>query len=131
MAAVADAPQGILLYYKYVDLDKEQQGVAEFYEKLCLEHSLRGRVRVAKDGVNVTVSRQGRALHSAPGRSVQWHLLRQIPVVWGRISMELSIALGANGKWDTQRGGVVRHDIPPPLTRPQPSCRTTQRHQRI
>ncbi len=77
-------PQGILLYYKYVDLDTEQQCVAEFYEKVCCEHNLRGRVRVAKDGVNVTVRSQGIGLRQAAAQ--RHELPRHIPIPGVRIS---------------------------------------------
>lgn len=46
---------GVLLYYKYFsvpDLDE----LISFYESNCRELDLLGRVRVAPQGVNVTVS---------------------------------------------------------------------------
>lgn len=47
----------VLLYYKYVCLS--QPGALDamhaFYIDLCQKDGLLGRVRVAKDGVNVTV----------------------------------------------------------------------------
>lgn len=81
-------PQGVLLYYKYVDIGRRQQAASsegdaadsgpgchaaaiapaepapdmdarlplkQFYEASCGALGLRGRVRVAWDGVNVTV----------------------------------------------------------------------------
>ena len=47
--------EAILLYYKYVDLASHQQDVKDWYLNVCREPELRGRVRVAKDGVNCTV----------------------------------------------------------------------------
>lgn len=46
---------GVLLYYKFVAL-ADPERVAEFFERLCSSLSLRGRLRVAPDGVNVTVT---------------------------------------------------------------------------
>ncbi|KXZ48398.1 hypothetical protein GPECTOR_28g805 [Gonium pectorale] len=47
---------GILLYYKYVPMNEQQvEEVAQFYEQLCSKLGLNGRIRVARDGVNVTV----------------------------------------------------------------------------
>lgn len=47
--------EGILLYYSYVDLSEKQEAVSDWYSGLCSNLKLVGRVRVAKDGVNVTV----------------------------------------------------------------------------
>ena len=41
---------------QYVDLIGRQEVVQAWYQKLCESASLVGRVRVARDGVNVTVS---------------------------------------------------------------------------
>jgi hypothetical protein len=43
----------VLLYYKYTDLSTQQQTIAKWFETSC--GALTGRVRVAKDGINVTV----------------------------------------------------------------------------
>lgn len=48
---------GILLYYKYVDLSNQKQKDLHFFmSNLCRGLDLRGRVRVAEDGINCTVS---------------------------------------------------------------------------
>lgn len=47
--------QGVLLYYKYVDLTEKQGAVQDWMERLCQDLGLRGRIRVAKDGINTTV----------------------------------------------------------------------------
>lgn len=49
------AEEGVLLYYKYVDLIGEQEAVKDWYQETCGRLHLRGRIRVARDGVNVTV----------------------------------------------------------------------------
>ena len=46
---------GILLYYKYVDLTTRQEEVKQWFIGLCERLELRGRIRVAKDGINTTV----------------------------------------------------------------------------
>ena len=51
--------QGILLYYKYVDLSVEQEQVHQLMLSLCRDLDLRGRVRVAIDGINCTVNSLG------------------------------------------------------------------------
>ncbi len=53
-----DSEQGVLLYYKYVDLTEEQGAVKEWMQNLCQNLGLRGRIRVARDGINTTVSLQ-------------------------------------------------------------------------
>eukprot|EP00752_Nemacystus_decipiens_P009767 g8723.t1 len=63
--AVVTAPQeaceggrgaGVLLYYKYVDLGEERRSaVKDWYLQHCGAEGLRGRVRVALDGVNCTL----------------------------------------------------------------------------
>ncbi len=47
---------GILLYYTYVDLSDQQADVHQWMLCLCRDLDLRGRVRVAMDGINCTVS---------------------------------------------------------------------------
>jgi hypothetical protein len=47
--------QWILLYYKYVDLSSCRDEVVAWIHDLCDRLNLKGRIRVAKDGVNVTV----------------------------------------------------------------------------
>ena len=46
---------GILLYYKYVDLTARQEEVKQWFLTLCGELELKGRIRVARDGINCTV----------------------------------------------------------------------------
>ena len=46
---------GILLYYKYVDLTARQEEVQQWFLTLCGELKLKGRIRVARDGINCTV----------------------------------------------------------------------------
>lgn len=48
-------PKGVLLYYKYVDLSRDQEDLRGWMQHLCNDLQLKGRARVAKDGVNVTV----------------------------------------------------------------------------
>lgn len=50
-----ESDQGVLLYYKYVDLGDSQHEVQEWMQRLCEGLSLRGRIRVARDGINTTV----------------------------------------------------------------------------
>ncbi|EFJ49333.1 hypothetical protein VOLCADRAFT_120801 [Volvox carteri f. nagariensis] len=58
-------PQGILLYYKYVPLHgNDAEDVQRFYTELCGRLDLRGRIRVARDGVNVTVGGSMAALQA-------------------------------------------------------------------
>ena len=47
--------QAVLLYYKYITLQDDRAAVAQWYQNNCGDLQLRGRVRVAHDGVNVTV----------------------------------------------------------------------------
>lgn len=56
--------EGVLLYYKYVDLRLQQHEVHAWIQHLCTELHLRGRVRVARDGINVTVGGSHAALQS-------------------------------------------------------------------
>ena len=58
----------VLLYYKYVDLSAKQAEVAQWMLELCTSLELKGRIRVALDGVNVTVR-----THKSPTGVVQWH----------------------------------------------------------
>jgi len=57
-AAAAAAVEGVLLYYAYRDLRACQAEVRDWMEALCTSLGLVGRVRVALDGLNVTVGRQ-------------------------------------------------------------------------
>lgn len=52
-----DGRQGVLLYYQYQDLAErdKRQALHEWYVDGCHRWGLRGRVRIAQDGVNVTV----------------------------------------------------------------------------
>jgi predicted sulfurtransferase len=45
----------VLLYYKYVNLSEQRQDIAAWMLSSCTELDLKGRVRVANDGINVTV----------------------------------------------------------------------------
>ena len=45
----------MLLYYKYVDLEAHQSQLHGWMLSLCQRLQLRGRVRVALDGINCTV----------------------------------------------------------------------------
>jgi predicted sulfurtransferase len=47
---------GVLLYYHYVDLEDQQVCVHKWMQETCDNLQLRGRVRVAKDGINATVT---------------------------------------------------------------------------
>lgn len=49
------APYEVLLYYKYVHLDDPEQ-YAEEHRQLCRELELKGRILIAKEGLNGTVS---------------------------------------------------------------------------
>ena len=52
----AESEQGVVLYYKFVTIAQEDvDGVAAWFSELCSSLSLLGRVRVALDGINVTV----------------------------------------------------------------------------
>jgi len=54
---MADAGQqdGVLLYYKYCELADSTAALAAWLEEGCARLGLRGRVRVARDGVNATL----------------------------------------------------------------------------
>lgn len=45
----------ILLYYKYVEIGDQRRAVADWFREACQRLNLKGRVRIALDGVNVTV----------------------------------------------------------------------------
>ena len=47
--------EGILLSYRYVDLVSNQEDVSQWFLSLCEELELKGRIRVARDGINCTV----------------------------------------------------------------------------
>lgn len=48
-----EEPEGVLLYYKYLPLDAEaQQGLADYLQRTCTELGLKGRIRVATEGLN-------------------------------------------------------------------------------
>lgn len=52
----AESEQGVVLYYKFVTIAQEDaDGVAAWFSHLCSSLSLLGRVRVALNGINVTV----------------------------------------------------------------------------
>jgi len=50
-----NAPYEVLLYYKYVKLDDPKAYAAE-HQKLCVDLGLRGRILIAAEGINGTVS---------------------------------------------------------------------------
>lgn len=45
----------VLLFYKYVDIGDQRRQVADWFREACRRLQLKGRIRVALDGVNVTV----------------------------------------------------------------------------
>lgn len=47
--------EGILLYYKYIQLNEYQEEILEFFKKNGSNLNLRGRVRIALDGINATL----------------------------------------------------------------------------
>lgn len=49
--------EGVLLYYRYQDLSREgcRENLKLWYEEGCESLGLRGRIRIAEDGINVTV----------------------------------------------------------------------------
>lgn len=55
MADCHKSRPGILLYYKYVNLLGKQHEIQEWFRQLCGQLEQRGRIRVAADGINVTV----------------------------------------------------------------------------
>ncbi|BDA43290.1 probable thiosulfate sulfurtransferase/rhodanese-like domain-containing protein at N-terminal half [Coccomyxa sp. Obi] len=67
--------QGILLYYKYVDLTDQQTAVQQWMQSLCEDLGLRGRIRVARDGINTTVGGSMAALRAHIDAVHQHHLL--------------------------------------------------------
>ncbi|GBG67866.1 hypothetical protein CBR_g985 [Chara braunii] len=60
-----DTREGVLLYYKYVAIPTEDlQGVCDWMGDLCSSLGLRGRIRVAPDGINVTIGICQRPINS-------------------------------------------------------------------
>ncbi|KAF6156595.1 hypothetical protein GIB67_014574, partial [Kingdonia uniflora] len=55
--------EGILLYYKYATV-QDIQDLVSFYDSNCKSLGLLGRVRIAPDGVNVTVGGKLSSLHN-------------------------------------------------------------------
>ncbi|GJP53805.1 hypothetical protein CLOM_g12939 [Closterium sp. NIES-68] len=53
---------GVLLYYQYVDVP-DDVAAADWMRRICEEQGLLGRVRVSKQGFNVTVAGSTTALH--------------------------------------------------------------------
>ena len=53
--ALSGEAEGVLLYYAYRDLRQCQAEVRDWYKALCRQQGLVGCVRVALDGLNVTV----------------------------------------------------------------------------
>lgn len=53
--------EGVLLYYKYVKIS-DVSLIVNWYEDICLQLRLIGRIRVSPEGVNVTVRRPLRSL---------------------------------------------------------------------
>lgn len=54
MARREEAEDGVLLYYKYASVP-DLSHLFHFYDSNCKSLGLLGRVRIAPDGVNVTV----------------------------------------------------------------------------
>lgn len=54
-----DDMSAVLLYYKYVDLSDQREAVRAWMLSLCSGLSLKGRIRVGNDGINVTVRTYG------------------------------------------------------------------------
>ncbi|MFJ8244643.1 rhodanese-related sulfurtransferase [Peribacillus asahii] len=48
-------PYRVLLYYKYVTIENPEEYAAE-HRAFCIEHGLKGRILIAKEGINGTVS---------------------------------------------------------------------------
>ena len=53
--APVDEEWGVLLYYKFVVLPNPERD-ADYLQELCTSLALQGRLRVAPDGINVTVT---------------------------------------------------------------------------
>lgn len=54
MEAKEEEAYGVLLYYKYAQIP-DVKSTVDFYDSNCRSLGLVGRVRIAPDGVNVTV----------------------------------------------------------------------------
>jgi hypothetical protein len=67
---------GVLLYYKYVKIS-DVALIVNWYEDICLQLGLIGRIRVSPEGVNVTVRWPLSPLSTLglPSRSIAVNLL--------------------------------------------------------
>ncbi|CAM9336948.1 unnamed protein product, partial [Ectocarpus fasciculatus] len=109
-AAAAVAPQeaseesgGVLLYYKYIPLGEEGRVVVkDWYVEHCRAEGLRGRVRVALDGVNCTLGGSLAALRRHIG-SVEAHAILR-----GQgIDFKLASSRGARNSQAAQESGFT------------------------
>jgi len=76
-----DGGRAVLLYYKYTGLDSAQRDALRlWYQETCTALGLRGRVRVAFDGVNVTV--RGPACSFPACNAFHFLLLKGKPWSW-------------------------------------------------
>ncbi|CAM9357250.1 unnamed protein product [Scytosiphon promiscuus] len=94
---------GVLLYYKYVDLGSDRRAVVkDWYRHQCGVEGLRGRVRVALNGVNCTLGASLAALRRHIG-SVKAH-----SVLRGEdIDFKLSASRGARNSQAAQESGFT------------------------
>ncbi|KIZ00894.1 hypothetical protein MNEG_7068 [Monoraphidium neglectum] len=88
---------GILLYYKYVILAGREAELAAWYEAQCSGLGQKGRIRVAADGVNVTVRRTvGGAM---AGLGAHMEAVRGHPIIQGAdIDFKELVSLGAGAR---------------------------------
>ncbi|CAB1109228.1 unnamed protein product [Ectocarpus sp. CCAP 1310/34] len=108
--AVAAAPRGasedtggVLLYYKYIPLGEEgRTAVKDWYVEHCGVERLRGRVRVALDGVNCTLGGSLAALRRHIG-SVEAHAALQ----GHDIDFKLASSRGARNSQAAQESGFT------------------------
>ncbi|CBN74575.1 conserved unknown protein [Ectocarpus siliculosus] len=108
--AVAAAPReaseetgGILLYYKYIPLGEEGRAVVkDWYVEHCGVERLRGRVRVALDGVNCTLGGSLAALRRHIG-SVEAH----VALRGHDIDFKLASSRGARNSQAAQESGFT------------------------
>eukprot|EP00638_Chattonella_subsalsa_P003553 CAMPEP_0117755616 /NCGR_PEP_ID=MMETSP0947-20121206/13557_1 /TAXON_ID=44440 /ORGANISM="Chattonella subsalsa, Strain CCMP2191" /LENGTH=458 /DNA_ID=CAMNT_0005574983 /DNA_START=64 /DNA_END=1439 /DNA_ORIENTATION=+ len=71
---MADNDNGeVLLYYKYINID-DPDGISEWQRSLCTEHGIRGRIRIAAEGINGTVGGSHEAI-AAYERAMKQHQL--------------------------------------------------------
>ncbi|CAM9981067.1 unnamed protein product, partial [Choristocarpus tenellus] len=95
--------EGVLLYYKYIPIGEEwRSSIQAWYELVCRQGRLRGRVRVALDGVNCTLGGKQEAL--------QQHIVDVCahPVIQGSdIDFKLSDSPGARNKKASVESGFT------------------------